>query len=452
MHYLFFLVFIGMHLFFLNSDPNILLDDSRGAFTDEGLYLCQINNAFKGFGFNAFDTDGFLKTPIYNLIMAPFVFFNSLWLLRFIALLFVASCFSIFLKIFKVKGPVPVLISLCLMLQSNLFGHSHLVMAECFVFGFILLSLSALFHSNKKMNSLAFFFLFMAVGCKIQYVYLGVFAVPFFFRIRVLQFNYKRMFIILIPVIVLVSMVLFYFQEYKEILSFAKKGKFQEFGYWLFRVKVNLIHLWGNAMNVFLTILSLLSIGSLVLIWKKVKPQNKWILGVIIGLILFEGHKLLFIYLPQRYLYVFFGLLVLFNLYVLNLLIDLWKTKNSTRWVGAVPFLIIAALSYTHIWNERSYQMQEARKSLSLKVSKETVLVGPWAASLSFGLENPSYTAWSGFFENREHWQLNSQHALISELDYKDNQDLFKSILEQGHYQKIDSFQIGDWELGVFKP
>ena len=43
-HVIFLVLWLVAHIPFLRSDPSIMLDSSRGAFTDEGLYLFQISN------------------------------------------------------------------------------------------------------------------------------------------------------------------------------------------------------------------------------------------------------------------------------------------------------------------------------------------------------------------------------------------------------------------------
>ena len=93
-HVIFLVLWLVAHIPFLRSDPSIMLDSSRGAFTDEGLYLFQISNWFKGAGFEVFESDGFLKTPFYNLLMAPFIAFNRLWLIRLITVLFLGGVFK----------------------------------------------------------------------------------------------------------------------------------------------------------------------------------------------------------------------------------------------------------------------------------------------------------------------------------------------------------------------
>jgi len=451
-HVIFLVLWLVAHIPFLRSDPSIMLDSSRGAFTDEGLYLFQISNWFKGAGFEVFESDGFLKTPFYNLLMAPFIAFNRLWLTRLITVLFLGGVLSTWLADFGKNMLLPMLLCLMISLQVNFFGHSHLAMAECYVFGFLLLSLRFVFHTNTKQQYWGLFFLGLAIGCKIQYVYLGLLIIPYLAWIGIKHSKGYRLLLSAAPLLILGLLGLIFRAEYNYILAFAKSGKMQEWGHWMFRMKVNGMHLWETPFNVFLSVTTILMIAGMGMNWKKFERKSKWILIVLLGLLFIEGHKLLYIYLPQRYLYVFFGLVMLFHVYGVHLLLKQAKLKSWLPILVGILFILIPLFSYCQLLNQRSFDMISARESIKLNVSPDMHLIGPWGPSLSFGLTNPSHTAWKEFFENRAYWQANSKHVIVSELDFNDNQKLFSKTIQGGSYCKIDSFQIIKWELGVFTP
>lgn len=89
------LFFIAIQVPFLQSDPDILFTDGRGANTDEGLNTCQIRN-FVNHGVLTLDkSDNLIKTPFFSLLLClPFKLFGtSLLVARLTVLLFVSVVF-----------------------------------------------------------------------------------------------------------------------------------------------------------------------------------------------------------------------------------------------------------------------------------------------------------------------------------------------------------------------
>jgi len=123
-NYVIAIVLLLIHIPFINADPFVLLDNSRGAFTDEGLYLYQISNYLKGFGFDINGSDGFLKTPIYNLLVAPFHHFFGILGVRFICLFYFIIAVLQLLKnsFFRYK----LLVILLILSLPTIFFHIHL--------------------------------------------------------------------------------------------------------------------------------------------------------------------------------------------------------------------------------------------------------------------------------------------------------------------------------------
>lgn len=440
------------HLPFLHADPSILLDSSRGAFTDEGLYLFQVGNWFKGAGFEIFESDGFLKTPLYNALLAPFVVFNSLWVIRLISILLVGSVLSKWCSQQGGQLWLPWVLLMLLSMQSNLFGHSHLAMAECYVFGFLLLSLVYTFHADLKKRYLGILFLGIAIGCKIQYIYLAILLIPYLWIIEFGNLKRYKWLIAGLPFVLMMLLALVFSEEYAYILGFAKTGKMQGFGNWLFRIRVNLMHLWESPFNVVLSVSTLIVLIGLAFIRKKMSIKEKQLMVLLLGLFFLEAHKLLYIYLPQRYVYLLFGVMIIINVTGI-----IWLNKRFHHQFNRIAFLgmaliLFTVLAYYQHWQQRSFEMKIAKEALRKMVPSETPLIGPWAPSLSLGLPNPSHTAWNDFFENRALWQGNKKHMIISESDFKDNQGLFQKSIQHGDYQKIGNLKIKNWVLGIYQP
>ena len=84
-----------------------------------------------------------------------------------------------------------------------------------------------------------------------------------------------------------------------------------------------------------------------------------------------------------------------------TLLLKQAKLKSWLPILVGILFILIPLFSYCQLLNQRSFDMISARESIKLNVSPDMHLIGPWGPSLSFGLTNPSHTAWKEFFENR---------------------------------------------------
>src|SRR5947207_12380290 len=83
--FLYILLIFLTHLPFLNADPHVHIAlNSVDAFTDEGLYSCQLRNFINHGYLNIKESDGLLKAPLFNIVLALplFVFGTHLYIAR----------------------------------------------------------------------------------------------------------------------------------------------------------------------------------------------------------------------------------------------------------------------------------------------------------------------------------------------------------------------------------
>lgn len=443
-YYLFLIIvsFITLHLAFLFGDPQIPFDFSRGAWTDEGLYLFQMRNFFLTSQLELNVSDGFLKAPLYNFIAAPVVMLNQLWCIRLFMLIFLSLAIGTYLQ---KKGISEYFIFLVLALQSTFFFHAHLAMAEVCIASLILylLSLIASDQSAKDLRKMVFI-----IACipaiKIQYAYyLLSLLYPLIILARKKELFKWKSILSLSPLIGLGLLVIVNLNEYSFILNQQEAGKFQSHGHLLFRVKVNLINILESKFNV--ALLLCFGFSNLLLIskWKLLKSTEKSTAITLWILLFLESHKLLMIYLPQRYLIIWFMLLILSSAHQISTII----VTNGTpkRLLIGVSILSLFIFQAYHI-PRQTFQMNKSRSQLRTLLPKKATLIGPWAPSLSWGTQWVSYPAWKGYYENEQYQLSNGNTYLLREEDNKDNDLLFEG---QSQKETLDSFSIQTWNLVI---
>lgn len=434
-YWLFFIATILLHLLFIRCDPNIPNDFSRGAWTDEGLYLFQIRHIFLYSTFEPFASDGFLKTPLYSLVGSMIVWTNNIEVIRLFFLTFYTLCLSWFLSNFNSKIYWVFLAISC---QATFFFHGHLAMAEVLAFSFLLLALGSLY---KKNYYLAILFVCFTIITKIQFIYyLPTLMYPAYLLVKENKLKLRPFLISLLPIAAFLLLFITYHKEYAYILESQSTGKFQEWGNLLFRIKVNLVNILADPFSLFLLISQFLGIFTIII--KRIKISNKIKITLILCWIfwLLECHKLILIYLPQRYLFLWFAMQIIICAIQLIILLNSLKP-----YIFIVSAIITYSLFLVAYLPERTYDLKEARNSLSDKLPQNCTLIGPWAPSLSWGNNWKTYPAWQNYFENRKYWK-NKSSFLVHEVDHKDNNQLFSSKVGS---IDIDSFSIGIWRIKV---
>lgn len=442
---LFFIVFVVMHLFFINADPFIPHDFSRGAYTDEGLYVFQTFKTIFNQSLFISDSDCLLKTPFYNLFFAPFIAFGSLYLLRLIMLLFIAFCLALWIKSQDKKAALFPILLIGLAGMPTFFMHCHLALAEGFVLGMLLIALFFGTHKNKSLQIWSILCIGIAIGAKIQYSYLVVFCIPVIWSTGLKNLSLKKTVIVAVPFAVLGFLALVYQSEYQYILSNQSIGKFQNFGNWGERIKYNLAtiltHLPMQLLFCFWILITTLSFWN----WRKIPKKQGIILLILFVFLVIESHKLLLIYLPQRYLFLWFAAFVLILAHQLVILKNLYSINIK---VFLIPLAAVFIAQYYFLLQTRQYDMAHAKKHLRQAVPKNATLIGPWAPSLALGTGIQVQTAWLDYYENLNTWSHKKGVYILAEIDQNDCDSLFYKKLSSKLYLKhLDTFKVKDWML-----
>ena len=314
-------LFVIPHLFFLLADPIIPNDFSRGAFTDEGLYSSQVRNYFLTGNLDMHVADGVTKTPFFNFISAPIIALNTMWVFRLFNLILITICAYTWMKNIFNKQLLTIALLIVLCLQNTFFSHCHFAMAEGFVLSFTLLSI----YSSVKLKNhyLAIFFIGLAIGSKIQYAHLVVLVPVFLSQIFKERTNLFRLAGAFSPFFLLVALYILFRADYMYMFELEQVGKFQDFAHWGFRIAANLYSIFSDPYTSIIACLLLISSFGVISVFKKLSFENKYSLGVLWFAFILESHKLIYIYLPQRYLFVWVGLLLFIIAYHVFIILPL---------------------------------------------------------------------------------------------------------------------------------
>lgn len=89
------ILWVILQIPFLKADPFVSLSqNSRDAFTDEGLNTSQIRNWVNWGDLNVWECDNLIKTPLFNALLAvSFKIFGNYWLTGRLTVLLCAAMF-----------------------------------------------------------------------------------------------------------------------------------------------------------------------------------------------------------------------------------------------------------------------------------------------------------------------------------------------------------------------
>ncbi len=441
-----------LHLPFIFSDPNVPFDESAGAYTDEGLYLFQSKNWLNGHGLVITESDGWLKTPMYNLLLTPFLIFNNLAILRLLSLLFLVFSALSLLKSLEIKNPTMLALGILLSMQTSIFFHAHFAMAENFVIGFFLLAIRQMFFAIDKWKPLAILLIFIAAFCKIQYVYL-VFFIPLFIVLLLRKQQINKLWWFAYYGFCIVASIFIYknIALYEYILNDQVAGKMQTDGYWLQRAKWNLLHLIQARFTLFFILIFVLT-AVMSLIKAIVKKQKIGIAyGLLLSVFLFELHKLFYIYLPQRYLVFWFILMLVLSLIQVNYLLKNVLIPQKIQIFSLLIIALVFLFQYANNLKYNNFEMQSASNTFKKHLQQQDVIVGAWAPSIFFNASLATHTAWNGYFENVHIWKRNGTYILMDENQSAINELYFNKLPPNLMLKKIATSKVKNWQLALWK-
>ena len=443
-----------LQLPFLKADPDRLADTySRGAWADEGLYVSQTKNLVNHGSFDIKETDGFVKAPLFNIIMIPFfyVFGTSLAVSRSVTLFITLFVLFFFLKNEKLRV-FGIFLTLFALLEFHVFQFSHFGLAEMVSVSFIFSSLyffylskeSAELHKKIKLLFLSALFIFLCYFNKVSFLYTaGIMPVAVFLSLlneswRKRKLIKKDYYIFSWSLIFTLFFLLFYFicwylpfrdsisyvltvqgnalysPALKTILADAWYIFLREF--WIEIFRINIIH--------FLIILICAFV--LLIIKRKKSPCSALFIFSFVW-ILFELHKLPLLYLPYRYI---ISLICAAGVFISAMYFDLFfrlpKLKYFFLFI-AIAFGIYNLKFNYDAFNRRTYQLMTVNKYLAKYDLKNKPVIGPWASSVCWENKAITFPVWYNYFNWKDPIKKYRPAIVVTEIDELDSDFAYKN-------------------------
>lgn len=426
-----------MQLPFISYDPDTLLDlNTRGAWTDEGLYASQARNFVNGYGFDLQENTTAVRGPLQSILQMPvfFVFGERLEVARLLTLLLVALALWFVAQGSTGKRLLPFFL-LATMLQFHIFHFSHYAMAEMCSIAFILMSFGMISRddgnktkSNFRLAS-ASLLMVAAVAMKIQFAYiLGILPMSFLFDWIFAgkaerQEKSKRFLQIVTAsfgafLILFLAWILPAADYLRSVMGMETQGRFPD----------NLHHLWqllefNWQQSLCITeVLPLIVVGVLALVSLFIlKIRQRLPLLFALSWLLLELHKLPMTYLPHRYLLGFYAALGL----VAAIVASDWTASNiQLRRIVWAVFIVLGLVNIYH------YKLSLDRRSKDLKhitehvqdiAKNHTVIIGSWGPSVSWGSRLKTLPVWDAYTPFQDPIKETEASLVIAEFNEADS-------------------------------
>lgn len=469
--YLVILVFFAAQFSFIEADADMHLSNSRGAWTDEGLYTLQIRNWLHTGTWNISETDAFLRAPLFNALLLPsFWMFGAGWVVaRFtILLLVVATCLVIVQHrlIEKLTGPL----LLCLLFNPVVFHYSHLAMTEIPATCFLLLALT-FFHKSiqkQKISSAitANVFLVMAVFTKISFVYvtgiLPIVCSVLYFILPEQRYFLKKLWLFSIA-FGLLTALLFCFVWFlphqtflTKIFTIQSELKFDN----------NLHDLWqritishhvfkqdsfiGYSVYLFYINIVLSIVWLVFLIKRKLTLNNLPLVLFCLVWMAFELLKLVNVYLPSRYL---ISSIVVNMLLFMVLCKELQPVNQLHRLTFTCSIIVLFGIGMYHYirsFSERSFQIKTVNEYFAQTLTeKHASVVGNWTSVCCWRSKVYSRYCVKNYGNQQKLLQHPKPVLILSEAGEEDSEGAFKSVGYdlKTHADSVITFKIANWQI-----
>jgi len=450
----------------------------RGPFTDEGLNTIQVRNWVNQGTLNLSECDNLLKTPLLGFPLA--LTYKLFGTSHAVSRLHVTVLVFLMLLLIgwnrKNTGWIIVFL-LITMLQYQIFQSSHFSMAEMLSVAAILAAIDMFSRSSDpeytqksrdKQSFLAAVFLSFSYFFKIQFIYIIV-LIPFVLIIRWFTTHYfARKHIVRQGFIITGTLLLFLLiyllgwylpnrQAYDFIMA-NQSGELSLSGKTWEYVKFNLsYHFFQGWLQWFLYFfILLLFTGFYLLNITKSKRYTVLFLSSFMWFLI-ELHKLTMVYLPTRYQVSFLASMGLLMSLVLFELISVKKQRQSMifRPLAVLSILVLLCINifiYKDSLQHRNYVIRDTNLYLSKYISKNDVVLGAWAPSLTWKSGSKALPVWNHFLNYRDAVNQFNPSVIIAESDEQDSEQAWKS---QGINLSLisdstKSVRIGNWDLIVY--
>ena len=460
------------HLPFLKSDPDKNCDlNTRGAWTDEGLYAAQSRNFINTGVLSLTENSTFIRGPLQTLVYIPllFCFGEHLMVLRLFSLIIILLSFLLI----GLRGrdvTFAGIAAILVLLQFHVFHFSHYAMAEiiCTAMALAAMVYFALYYESRKISHalVASFFVFLSYGFKIQYAYfaallpLSAFVVSIKDVFKAASRKQAIRDILLFSGFSLAFAGLYLLLWYMPNKDFYNYVMSRETGERIvFRLQ-NIFHIVITTYRLHINlpeshILRYSLLAALLLlpfVFRYLCPQRRLYLVFLLVWLLLESHKLFMPhYLPVRYMLsamIASGLLV-------SLIIAASLKNTYLKYAAIVIMLINIGINlhfYQRSVQNRSFEIKAANDYMKNYNLKNTCLVGSWAASISWGTGAKTLPLWKGFLQWEDPINRFNPVLVISETDEEESDAAYSS---QGIqlWEESDSvrfFNLWRYETGVY--
>ncbi len=465
--------YLMSQLVFLESDPDIsMATGSRAAWTDDGILLCQVRNFLNGHGFDLMESDGFIKAPLFSIVQGfSMAVFGCEQLVARSTVLILVLMALLLLWALKSSRTLAIVFILTTFSLISVHQHAHLALSEMAAVSFVLLSgfcLNRFFQDSKFGWFLGSqFAIIMAVGMKIQFLYL--FMLPpllWWFKMIMNRRNADGVNLSgqskvvagsVIGTMLLLFAYYFVFRDEWHVFQKAQSGSLSlDSISWNAFIDNCKAYLFRKKMS-FFVVLFVVSLG---IFFKVLFDRSRrvalstWSIFSFAWLVL-ELHKLPMDYLPMRYMVSFYVSMGLFSSAVLT---DAWLAglfpKARTFSLGLVALVFVVNLYVlVKAFNERTYVLKSIQERIAVDLHKADIVVGPWAPALTWGNSCRSFPVWSGFSGSGQIMKNGSPTIIISEKGGLDSGFDWTGFFGRDLDAAADSVTYGniaDWRVGVY--
>ncbi|MBL7905494.1 MAG: hypothetical protein JNL22_10780 [Bacteroidales bacterium] len=433
------------HLPFLKADPDTMVSlNTRGAWTDEGLYTAQLRDYINHGHLKLYNNNGFIVTPGFQLLLLPFfyLFGTDIVVGRLFTLLFTIAVLMLFARDRSLR--LPALFYLMLAgFQYHYFQFCHYSMGEMSAINMLLLSLFSLvkFEESGRAGKkhiwlfLAAFFSFLSWAIKIQFAYVVV-LVPASLLLKALigglgtsvsrkqvfgYFGISVLFTFGLAFLYLLVWYLPHREFFNYILNYETADRFKKTIPDLIGVyRFNFRHLiWVKELWPVI-ILALLLLIAAILSFVSKKNRKGVSLAMLFAVLWLavEQHKIAMVYLPTRY---FLSLIAAAGMVAAFAATNLFhERKLLIAWILPLIASVFVwnTIQVYNSWQRRTFDIKAVKEYLEKSdIQKDQPVLGIWAYTLASGSEAPTLGIRYNYLNDKNPIQAYKPRLVISEFN-----------------------------------
>ncbi len=463
------LLLVISHLPFLSADAQQCVPfESRGSWSDEGIYTIQIRNFINHGSFSATENDAFLKSPLLSaFLIVPFYLAGTeMEIARFSVLATVTLSLLLFFfnKSFRLVGALLILTTL---LSFPVYQYSHLSLAELCSCSLILIAalLFVRFLETEKLFFLRMtvILLSLAVLFKLQFLYVLLIPSLCIFVQNILERKIivSKQFLISVGYVfgILILFFVGWYLPFKNSLAQlagVQSGKLSIENISVNSFKYNLEAYFFSSRNILFTACFLLSVLIAVteFISKKIPPHFSALLLFSFFWFVLESHKLPMNYLPIRYLISFYFSMGVFTSVVFAHLLSSKQFLVLKLSVTLIVFLLFGnnLICYTRAFQNRTYTISNLNRYFASQNLESKVVIGNWAAGLTWKSKSLSYPVINGLLAGGNPFQEYKPTIVVSEPDEDESGKAFNAagINLNELADSVRQTKIANWNINIY--